>query len=385
MRVTIRKLEPSEYGLMQKMARKKWDQAHGRWEYYDLFDLDYIELMMKSGEKDDHAMMGAFIENELVGTAGILAFHAVVRGTPMKLAYGSWLTSDFARINALTKTEKDRMFHWEKRRNGIYVTTYSDKSLGSLIVSAAFEYCRDHAIQGLIAYFEKESHSYRIVRENSEKSRHVRAFRPLKETYSYVKIVNMDRLLGRSDISFALKLGARLIRLSRIPASGKIFPENVIPYSDVHLKDCVMLLNGYRDTADVARVWAERELTEQLSPGQMSATHVFVKKGAVKGLINYVVMNSVGDQGRFPYAMLDHLHFSHLSFEEKKYFIAHVLEQIRRKGITGAIFRHMNYFDESIFKAMTFRKNRRKLSQMVILFDDFPDMAQVKGTYLSFL
>lgn len=385
MEVIIRKLEAHEYKTMREMAVQRWNTEHGSWEYYDIFDLDFIDFCMGGIYEDESMMLGAYIKNELVGTAGLSVFNAVIQGKEYKVAYGSWLTSDLMKRKKLMRGEKNKKFYWENSSENNDSRVIAHSSLAYLLVSAIYSYCGDHDIKGIFAYFENRSVSHTIVNQNTEASGLAKKNFQIKKTYSLAKIVNMKKLFEKSDIPFYLKLGARAIGLDKIPEYRGDFSDFVIPYSDKYLSECVSLLNELKEQVPVARIWTEEELKRQLAFKNLSKTLLLVNSGKVKGLINFVILDSVGNLGTLKYALLDHIHISHLNKAQKKYFITEFLKIIRGKGLTGAIFRHMNYFDESILSEMKFRKNRRKLSQIFISLDSNIRLEGVNGTYVSFL
>lgn len=381
--VIVRKLDSAQYPAMREMAVKRWNQEHGQGEYYDLFNLDFIHFIMGGPYENENAMLGAFIGEELVGTVGLIVFNLSIRGVLYKTAYASFLTSDREKRRALCDPHVP--LFWNGFSDHRHFAPVASPAIAHILSAAAYAYCHDHGIQGIIAYFEEKSLSYKVVRAISDKTSYVKKIFDIKPTWSMVRIVRMAELLQRKDISPFLKMMARLIRLDRIPTPSLVFPDQVIDYSEHYLPECLLLLNEYQKNVGLARVWSIEELKCHLSYPGVSKTYLFVEWGRVKGMINTQIMASVGNEGIFKYAILDHIHLLRLNQHEKRYFITILLEKLKAEGLTGVIARHMGYSDESIFSKMGFRKNRRYLNQVFISLDETINLHGVLHTYVSFV
>lgn len=381
--VVVRRLTPEEYPAMRAMAVKRWNREHGQGEYYDLFDLTFIHFIMGGPFEQENAMLGAFMGEALVGTVGLIVFNLSIKGVLVKAAYASFLTSD--REKGSSSSKEKPLLSWSGFFDQTRFDAIESPSIGHILTGAVYAYCHDHAIQGIIAYFEEKSFSFQVVRTISQKTPLVKGIFTLKPTWSMVRIVHMAELLKRKDISPFVKFAARLIRLDRLPAPSPHFLKKVIEYEEPYLPDCLALLNEYQERTDMARVWSIEALKHHLSCKGVSRTYLFVEENRVKGMINAQTMASVGNEGIFNYAILDHIHLFRLRHDEKRHFITILLHQFRAMGLTGAILRRMGYCDEGIFAKMGFRKNRRYLDQVFISLDDTINMEGDHTTYLSFV
>ncbi len=130
--------------------------------------------------------------------------------------------------------------------------------------------------------------------------------------------------------------GARILSLVQTPPRPPTKLKGVRPY---HLEDfdaCHRLISLAGQSADLAYLWKPAGLRRQLRFGRLSDTVVMERDGAVAGLVNYSLLDTLG-KGTFTLALIELLAFGDLPAAERRTLLSAALSQMHAAGAQAAI------------------------------------------------
>jgi GNAT superfamily N-acetyltransferase len=148
------------------------------------------------------------------------------------------------------------------------------------------------------------------------------------------RILDFGRVDASEDLKAYEKAAIRLVGAHRPPkaAPGVVLRE--CQASD--LDACHALLDRYRDTVELARVWDKEELSRELECPDVARTLVWENDGRVRAMVNFILHDHLGKTVE-RWAWINHVAFPDLSPAERASFLRAYLARIRDDGFIGTI------------------------------------------------
>ncbi len=364
MGIDIRKIGREEYPVLRNLAIKAWEKTHYQEnkDFFDLFKPDYLDFNFAGPREKDHMLYGAYWGDKLVGSIGITSFDAALNGKVFRYCLFSWYTSFGDMIGEMVRTDGTTSLSWDVTKNDSKAVDVPQSQPISFNLGAAAGYFTvEKNIPGICGYAEygHKSHAA-LCRVAQSSANYLYKFRDKTFTYPIVGLIeDMD--------------------LHPTPFSG-----HISPYSRQDIGQCLGLLNSLKDEVSLAQVWNEEELDWQLDYKGISETLLWKKGGVVKGLINYLIFDSISKEDIARHAIIDNLHMSLLESDEKEAFLKEFLLCLKDKGIAGAIIWYQEYFDEDLFYNAGFKKENRDHYRIYLSLTSELEIDDIKSTYVKF-
>jgi hypothetical protein len=133
------------------------------------------------------------------------------------------------------------------------------------------------------------------------------------------------------------KYGARAYGWIQGPPKPVSPSNDIRPYRETDLADCLRLANGVSRSAEFGLVWDERTLGRQLSHQGFPRTIVAEHNGRVAGFVNYFLQEYLGRREMLA-GVIDLLSVSELPFDKQKRLFRTALSQMVADGCHTTLF-----------------------------------------------
>lgn len=358
----IRPIKKSEYSLMRELAIAAWKSKYRKEEFFDIFREDYLEFVLDGPLKVFNLMLGAFHGNVLLGVAGITVSDFIVKNRIHRLGHLSWLTSFRNNTSGISMQNRSDLA-WEKPLHDPNFKTSQKNLPVSYSLCAGIHYhCKKNNIDGFFTYCESGDRSYHAVRNVSKTSNYVKYVQDIKITHPMIRIINLEEILAKKRISGLKGLFAKALGVGRLP-KPKQYLGNIKIYAPADLPACLNYLETSAEkNSTFTKIFDLETLGWQFGKPELSKTLLFTVSGNVRGIINYLKMDSISEDGVFTYALVDMLHIHTLDRTQQIGFLLHFLNILKETGYTGALLWHQNRVEEKILPIIGFRSIRRKNS-----------------------
>ncbi len=347
---------------MRALALAAWKQKYRKEEFFDIFREDYLEFSLDGPFQAFNVMLGAFHGNALLGVIGLTVADYRINHQIRRLGHASWLTT--FRSNAGRALPEGRTgLAWEKwRQDPDFKPPEETLPVSYNLFAGIIRHCKERHIDGIFTYCESGSRSYHVVRAVSKMADDVKHVHDIKTTYPIIRIVNLDEIIEKKRISGLKRLFAKVLRMGRVAKPGR-YLENIKQYETEDLPRCLQFLNTSAERNPVLTKRYDLDtLHWQFANPELSKTLLFTVGGNVRGLINYLKMDSISEDGVFTYALIDMLYIHALDRTQQICFLLAFLQILNEAGYTGALLWRQNRVDETILPTVGFRSINRKSS-----------------------
>lgn len=155
------------------------------------------------------------------------------------------------------------------------------------------------------------------------------------------RILDLDRVCASEKLKKWERLALKVIRADNPP---KCKPElHLREYKKEDLDACLELLNRYKNSIGLARVWERDELAWELDFPDVSQTLVYEDEGKIEALINFIYHDHWG-KTKERWAWINHMAYPGLSPKDRVGVVRAFLTYIRDKDCIGAIEWTKNYY-----------------------------------------
>jgi hypothetical protein len=300
--VTVEPFRGDWEGL-QTMAHSSWRDEYGIESFPDLYRPEFMRFLFGRLKENDH-LIAAYQGEELVSFLVNLPQTFSLRGQVYRAAY-----------SCLLVTRKKLL----------------RKGLGTAIVQEALKLNKRYKYDFALFTLETGHRSTLMINKLKEAGSPVEH---VKKVYVIARILNLDQAAYSEGLKTWERAAVKLIGGHRppIPNPGVILRE----YQNSDLDDCLLLLNRYQQTADLALVWSREDLAQELTWPDVSQTLVFERGGRVQGLINFIYHDHMA-KTKERWAWINHVAYPDLTPQEQRAFVQSYLEYIKSQGCLGTV------------------------------------------------
>jgi GNAT superfamily N-acetyltransferase len=148
------------------------------------------------------------------------------------------------------------------------------------------------------------------------------------------RILDLDRVDASEGLKAYEKAAIRLVGAHRPPKAAPGVALRDYRASD--LDACHALLDRYRDTVELSRVWDKEELSQELECPDVARTLVWEEGGRIQAMLNFILHDHLGKTVE-RWAWINHVAFPDLSPADRTSFLRAYLARIRDDGFIGTI------------------------------------------------
>jgi hypothetical protein len=142
--------------------------------------------------------------------------------------------------------------------------------------------------------------------------------------------------VARFELSRLEGWGSRLLSFIQSPPLPPNKANGIRPYRSEDIETCHKLVSMAGASADLAYLWKPEGLQRQLRFGTLSDTVVMERKGAVAGLVNYSLLETLA-RGTLTVALIELLAFGLLTTSERCKLLSAALNRMQAGGAKAAI------------------------------------------------
>jgi hypothetical protein len=166
------------------------------------------------------------------------------------------------------------------------------------------------------------------------------------------RVLDLDRVFASEKLKKWERLLLKVIQAANPPSlrSDLVVRE----YRKEDLSMCLDLLNRYKNTIRLARVWEADELAWELDYPDVSKTLVVERERRIRALINFIYHDHLGKTTE-RWAWINHVAFPELNPKERVDFIRAFLKYVTDNGCIGAIEWTKRYYPlRTLYRARFF-------------------------------
>lgn len=356
MNIIFQEINYSEFDKIEKEVLGEWKKEFKRDVFFNLFNAKYLNFIFRNPGKLKHPFFGAYCNGELVGTIGSVITDVIVRGEEYKFAICGWLTVN-SNVKKLTK-------------RSVYLT----------LMNGLYDWYIENKIDLMLGYIE-QGHIVRNLHRRFAILRN-EVVEDLTVLYPIVKVLNYEKWKMNYEES---SLENRLLKNSqylKIPEVKK-YRDSIKCYRKEDIDRCLKLLNRIKDRVKIAQIFEKEELDWLLDFPEISRTILFEKNGEVRGLINYISLESVGITTN-KYALIDNIYINDLTSEQTKEFLSQFLHIAKEDGFTGVLDWSKGYYDQNYLYDLGFVRDKRYHDVCFNRINKKINISGIKSIYLPF-
>jgi GNAT superfamily N-acetyltransferase len=300
-------IEPfrGDYEALERMAHASWRDEYGEASFPNFYRPEFLHYLFDRipADKRDH-LVGAYKDGECI---------AFLANLPQKFQFRERTYN--AIYSCLLVTRKEHL------RQGVALA----------LIRAAVEGNRKYGYDFSLLTLETGHRSTKMMNKFRAEGCRIESIR---KSGVLARILDLGRVAASENLKGYEKTAVRLIRGHRRP---KPAPEVALrDYRPMDLDACHALLDRYRGTAPLARIWDKEELAVELAWPDVSRTLIWEKGGRIHALINFIVHEHLGRTVE-RWAWINHVAFPDLSPSERAAFLRAYLCLIRAEGFVGTV------------------------------------------------
>ncbi len=332
-----------------RMAHDSWRDEYGWDSYPNLYKPSYFNYLFEHLEDRDH-LIAAYSGDR------IMAFMAAL---PRRFHYKGEIYK--AVLACLLVTRK------EAYRKGM--------ALG--LTANALRLNEKHHYDFALLYLETGHRSSRMLAKLKQSGQPICK---VKRMHAIARPLHLGRIFFSENLKWYEKAGMKIFRLDKL--NEKPVP-HVRPYEPGDLNSCLQMLDNYKQTLTLARVFEPEELSRELDYSDTAYTLVWEEGGKLRGLINWVMVEHVGLKP-MPWAWLNHLYFGDLGKRERAELVRAFLLKAREIGAAGVVEWAKNYYNKAPLWKNRFIPYPRSVDMLAWSFrpgldlSDIPDVFEVQ-------
>jgi GNAT superfamily N-acetyltransferase len=330
-----------------EMAKESWRLEYGRGAYPNLYRKELLEYYLTGTDPKHHT--AAYDGKRLVGFLAGFIHTYNLKG---RICRGA--------VSGLLFTHRDYM------RQGVAMQ----------VIEKAVEINRQGKyIDFSLNYLDRGHKSTYLINKFSR----TYTIQCVKEFSAIVRVIDLPKIKHNEGLKWYESLGLKMLGAHGVPSMGQM-KGTVRPYRREDAGACAQLLNTYQKTVPLSRVWQIEELDRQFNCPPVSHAVVYEDQGRVKGVINYTMVEHVGQTTAY-YAWLNHVHYAELSRSEQIFFVASFLKDAAQKGCASVLEWNKNYYDKKALWRCRFIPYPRILRLVSWIFNPEISMANLDSFY----
>ncbi len=293
------------YEALERMAQASWRDEYGQASFPNFYRPEFLHYLSDRipAEKRDH-LVGAYKDGECI---------AFLANLPQRFQFRERIYS--AIYSCLLVTRKEHL------RQGVALA----------LIRAAVEGNRKYGYDFSLLTLETGHRSTKMMNKFRAEGCRIESVR---KSGVLARILDLGRVDASEDLKGYERAAVRLIGGHRRP---KPAPGVALRgYRPGDLDACHALLDRYRETVPLARVWDKEELAVELDWPGVSRTLVWEKGGRVQALINFIVHEHLGRLVE-RWAWINHVAFGGLAPPERAAFLRAYLCLIKADGLVGTV------------------------------------------------
>ncbi|MBM3305329.1 MAG: GNAT family N-acetyltransferase [Candidatus Aminicenantes bacterium] len=300
-------IEPfrGEYEALERMAHASWRDEYGQASFPNFYRPAFLHYLFDRipADKKDH-LIGAYKDGECI---------AFLANLPRKFQFRERVYN--AIYSCLLVTRREHL------RQGVALA----------LIRAAVEGNRKYGYDFSLLTLETGHRSTKMMNKFRAEGCSIERIR---KSGVLARILDLGRVAASENLKGYEKAAVRLIRGHRRPKPAP--GVSLRDFRPADLDACHALLDRYRETAPLARVWDKEELAVELAWPDVSRTLVLEKDGRVRAMINFIVHEHLGHTIE-RWAWINHVAFHDLSTSERAAFLRAYLSLIKSEGFVGTV------------------------------------------------
>ncbi len=298
-------IEPfrSDWDALESMALTSWREEYGVASFPNFYRPAFLHYLTDRIADKTH-LLAAYRGEEILGFMANLPQKMVYKGKEHRAVYSCLL---------------------------VVRKQFLRRGLATAIIEEALRLNRNYHYDFSLLTLETGHSSTWLMRRMAE------AGQPMyfvKKIRVIARILDFERVCQSEPLKGWEKIAIKMISGDRPPREKcrSLLRE----YRQADLKGCLSLLNRYQATTELALVWDEKNLAEELAFPDVSQTLVYEKDGHVAGLINFIYHDHIG-RTRERWAWVNHVAYPELSHKERVGFVFSFLHYVKQAGCVGVI------------------------------------------------
>ncbi len=305
MRLADISIEPfrGDIEALEKMALYSWRNEYGVESFPNFYRPAFLQYLFERIEDKRH-LVAAYRGDEIV---------SFLANLPRKFHFKGKIYD--AVLSCIMVTRKDLL------RQG----------LGLAIIQEGLKFNKEMHYDFALMTLEKDHRSTLMV-QKLEKEGHPIEW--VKKMSVMGRVLDLERVFASEKVKMWERFVLKAIQADKPPKqrSDPILRE----YRKEDLMGCLELLDRYKNSVGLARVWEADELAWELDFPDVSKTLVLERENKIRALINFIYHDHLGKTME-RWAWINHLSYDELSPQDRAGFIRAFLCYIRDKDCIGAI------------------------------------------------
>jgi len=332
---------------LERLAHIAWRDEYGRDSYPNLYSPQYFDYLFGSLEHRDH-LIGAYDDDRLMAFMAVLPRMFHCRGEIYRAVLGCLL---------VTRKEAFR----------------SGMALG--LTAKAIELNKKHNYDFALIYLETGHRSSRMLAKLKAAGNPVQK---VKRMGVIPRSLSLDLIFASENLKWYERAAMRFLRLDKLDSKP---PSSFIrPYESEDLTTCHELLDAYKDTVTLTRVFEPEELARELDYPPMAHSLIWEENARIRGLINWAIVEHVGRITQ-PWAWLNHLSFGDLDGSERCELVRAFLLKAKEQGAAGVVEWAKNYYPKKPLWKNRFIPYPRSVDMLAWVFHPKLDLSNISDVF----
>jgi hypothetical protein len=285
------------------MALYSWRKEYGIESFPNFYRPDFLRYIFDRLQ-DKHLLLAAYRGDEIV---------SFLANLPRKLHFKGKVYD--AVLSCIMVTRRDLLrqgLGWAIIDEGLKINREMNYDFALMTLE------KGHRSTLMVQKLEREGHPIEWVKKMSVVGR----------------VLDLDRVFASEKLKKWERMVLKTIRADSPPKLRSNFL--LREYRKEDLSTCLELLNRYKNSIGLARVWETDELGWELDYPDVSKSLVFERENKVSALINFIYHEHLGKTTE-RWAWINHVAYPDLKPNERVDFIRAFLGYIRDEGCIGAI------------------------------------------------
>jgi len=294
-----------------RMAHDSWRNEYGADSYPNLYKPSYFNYLFERIADRDH-LIAAYSGDR------IMAFMAAL---PRRFHYRGGIYKAVLACLLVTREQAYR------------------KGMALGLTAKALQLNEKHHYDFALLYLETGHRSSKMLAKLKQAGHPIHK---VKRMYAIARPLHLGRIFSSENLKWYEKAGMRILRLDRL--DGKPSPY-ARPYEPRDLHKCLQMLEDYKRTVTLARVFEPEELAHELDYPDAAYTLVWEQGGELRGFINWAMVEHVGFKP-MPWAWLNHICFGDMDNRERSELVRAFLIRAHQLGAAGVVEWAKNYYNK---------------------------------------
>lgn len=332
---------------LEKMALYSWRNEYGIESFPNFYRPAFLRYLFDRLEDKRH-LLAAYRGDEIV---------SFLANLPRKFHFQGKVYD--AVLSCIMVTRKDLL------RQG----------LGWAIIDEGLKFNREMEYDFALMTLEK-GHRSTLMVQKLEKEGHPIEW--VKKMSVVGRVLDLDRVRASEKLKNWEWMALKAFRSDKQPKQKLKLSLREFRKEDLDM--CHDLLNRYKNSVRLVRVWETDELAWELDYPDVSKTLVYERQGKIEGLINYIYHDHLGKTTE-RWAWINHVAFPDLSPKDRVEFIHAFLNNIKNKDCIGAIEWTKKYYPMTPLYKARFFPYFRSVNMVSMTFNSNISLKNVSDVY----